>query len=200
MHDTFQHVLFFLLSGLALVSAFMVVLLNNPVRCALALVVVFLASSGLWLLANAEFLALILVLVYVGAVMTLFLFVVMMLDIEKMSGKRYLTRYVPLGLIVVAILTVFMWIVIHPVSFNLTPIASELNVPSNTESLGLVLYTIYAYPLEIAAVLLLIAIIAAITLAHRPPRNNRTQQITDQIMVRKEDRLRVVKIDSQKRL
>lgn len=200
MHDTFQHTLFFLLSGLALVSALMVVLLNNPVRCALALVVVFLASSGLWLLAHAEFLALILVLVYVGAVMTLFLFVVMMLDIEKMSGKRYLTRYVPLGLIVVAILTTLMWIAIHPVSFNLPSAVSALNAPSNTESLGLVLYTIYAYPLEIAAVLLLIAIVAAITLAHRPPRNNRTQQITDQIMVRKEERLRIVKIDSQKKL
>lgn len=200
MHDTFQHTLFFLLSGLAIVSAFMVVLLNNPVRCALALVVVFLASSGLWLLAHAEFLALILVLVYVGAVMTLFLFVVMMLDIEKMSGKRYLTRYVPLGLIVVAILTTFMWMVIHPVSFNALPVEQTLNAPTNTESLGLVLYTIYAYPLEIAAVLLLIAIIAAITLAHRPPRNSRVQQITEQLMVSKEDRLRIVKIDSQKRL
>lgn len=196
-HNMFQEGLFLVLAALAVLSAVMVILQNNPVRCALFLVVTFIASSGLWLLAHAEFLALILVLVYVGAVMTLFLFVVMMLDTEKMVGKRYLKRYLPFGLIVISALTALLMIAIKPENFGHLPDAEVIRNVSNTESLGLILYTIYAYPLEIAAVLLLVAIVSAIVLAHRPPRSSKVQQLSEQLAVSKQNRLRVIKIASQ---
>lgn len=196
----FQEGLFLILATLAVVSALMVVLLDNPVRCALFLVATFIASSGIWLLAHAEFLALILVLVYVGAVMTLFLFVIMMLDTERMAKKRYFMRYLPFGLVVVAFLTGLMLMAIKPEHFgnllNADAVNNMSNI-SNTESLGLVLYTIYAYPLEVAAVLLLVAIVSAIVLAHRPPRNSKVQQLAEQLVVTKTDRLSIVKVDSQ---
>jgi NADH-quinone oxidoreductase subunit J len=193
MHTTFQEGLFFVLASIAVLSAIMVVLFTNPVRGVLSLVLTFIATSGLWLLAHAEFLGLILVLVYVGAVMTLFLFVVMMLDMEKNPGRRYLKRYLPFGLIIVALFVALLLIAIKPENFGALPAAVASNL-SNTESLGLQLYTTYAYPLEIAAVLLLIAIISAIILAHRPPRNTRVQKLFDQLAANKKDRLQVVKI------
>lgn len=189
--------LFLIFGSMAVLSALMVVLLNNPVRCALFLVVAFIASSGLWLLAYAEFLALILVLVYVGAVMTLFLFVIMMLDTEKMPKNRYFARYLPFGFIVVAFLVALLLVAIKPENFGNLLDASMTGNLTNTESLGQVLYTVYAYPLEVAAILLLVAIISAIILAHRPPRNSKTQNFSEQLNACKADRLRVVKIDSQ---
>lgn len=191
----FQEGLFFILAGLAILSALMVILGNNPVRCVLSLVVTFIASSGLWLLAHAEFLALILVLVYVGAVMTLFLFVVMMLNVEKI-GQR--VRYWPFGLAIAAFLVFLVLLAIKPENFGSMQDVDTINSLYNTQSLGLVLYTIYAYPLEAAAILLLTAIVSAIVLAHRPPRNSRVQQLPEQLSVRKSDRLRVVQISSQK--
>lgn len=194
--SSFQEGLFIVLAALSVVSALMVVLFNNPVRCVLSLVVTFIATSGLWLLAHAEFLGLILVLVYVGAVMTLFLFVVMMLDLDKFSGKRYFKRYVLFGFIVVALLVSLLLIAIKPENLGLLPADIMTKIP-NVESLGLVLYTTYAYPVEIAAVLLLIAIVSAIILAHRPPRDSKVQQLLEQLTVRKSDRLRIVKVSSQ---
>lgn len=196
MHNMFQQGLFLVLASMAILSALMVVLSTNPVRCVLFLVAVFICSSGLWLLAHAEFLGLILVLVYVGAVMTLFLFVVMMLDVEKTTGKRYFMRYLPFGLVIVAFLTALMILVIKPEHYGNLPNLTK-SIP-NSESLGLVLYTVYAYPLEIAAVLLLIAIISAIILAHRLPQNSRIQQITAQLAVRKAERLHVIKVENKK--
>lgn len=198
MHNLFQEGLFFILASIAVFSAIMVILFDNPVRCALSLVVTFIASSGLWILAHAEFLGLILVLVYVGAVMTLFLFVVMMLDTEKLSGKRYLLRYLPFAVMVVGLLVLLMWVAIKPESFgHLANVTNAVENVSNTESLGLVLYTVYAYPLEMAAILLLIAIISAIVLAHRPTKlNTKTQKISTQLAASKANRLRIVKIAS----
>lgn len=194
--SSFQEGLFLILASISVISALMVVLFTNPVRCALSLVVTFISASGLWLLAHAEFLGLILVLVYVGAVMTLFLFVVMMLDMEKFSGKRYFKRYVFFGFLVVALLVGLMLFAIKPENFGVLPAEVTSTLP-NSESLGLVLYTAYAYPLEIAAVLLLIAIISAIILAHRPPRSSRVQKLLDQLTVQKTDRLRIVKMSPQ---
>lgn len=196
-HIGFQEGLFLVLASLAVVSALMVVLFTDPVRCVLSLVAAFIATSGLWLLAHAEFLGLILVLVYVGAVMTLFLFVVMMLDPKQTSEKRYFKRYLPFGLIIIAFFVALLMMAIKPENFGALPV--PVSSVSNTESLGLVLYTVYAYPLEIAAVLLLIAIVSAIILAHRPPRNSRVQKLFDQLAVRKEDRLRVVKVSKQEK-
>lgn len=194
--NSFQEGLFIVLACMSVLSALMVVLFTNPVRCTLSLVVTFITTSGLWLLAHAEFLGLILVLVYVGAVMTLFLFVVMMLDIEKLSGKRYFKRYILFGFVVVALFVGLMLFAIKPENFGILPADITSKLP-NSENLGLVLYTVYSYPLEIAAVLLLIAIISAIILAHRPPRNSRVQKLFDQLNVKKADRLRIVKIHSQ---
>lgn len=197
LHIGFQEGLFLVLATFAVLSALMVILFNDPVRCALSLVAAFISTSGLWLLAHAEFLGLILVLVYVGAVMTLFLFVVMMLDPKKSTEKRYFKRYLPFGLIIVAFLVSLLMLAIKPENFGALP--DTVTGVSNTESIGLLLYTNYAYPLEIAAVLLLIAIVSAIILAHRPPRNSRVQKFFDQLAVKKEDRLRIVKISTQEK-
>jgi len=198
-HELLQQSLFFIFAGIAIFSALMVVTLNNPVRCALFLVLAFFCSAGLWILAHAEFLALILVLVYVGAVMTLFLFVVMMLDIDIESMKRHFVRYLPLGLIIVALLVGLMITAIKPEHYGVThQVASAVSSLSNAERLGMVLYTDYVYAFELAAVLLLIAIISAIALTNRGARHSKQQDVTKQIMTNRDDRLRVVKMKATK--
>lgn len=169
----------------------------------------------LWIIAEAEFLALILVLVYVGAVMTLFLFVVMMLNIDIESMKSHFVRYLPFGLILVALLTGLLLIAMPEESFNkavevvaTTSTAATsaddehyiapLKPISNTEEIGLVLYTDYIFAFEVAAVLLLVAIVAAITLAHRGTIRSKRQDITKQIMTRPEDRLDLITMKSEK--
>lgn len=198
----------------------MVISQNNPVRCVLFLVLTFFASAGIWILAEAEFLALILVLVYVGAVMTLFLFVVMMLNIDVESIKGHLMRYLPFGLILVAFLTALLMTAIPNNAFessvqtqqtNLAVSGSELintgagesqvssqTAVSNTEALGLVLYTDYLLAFELAAVILLVAIVAAITLAHRGVVRSKQQDIKQQIMTRSEDRVQLITMKSEK--
>ena len=212
-------VIFYVFSALALGSALMVISQNNPVRCVLFLVLTFFASSVLWILVQAEFLALILVLVYVGAVMTLFLFVVMMLNIDIESMKGYFLRYLPFGLIVVALLTSLLIFALpkqlfksnietkayanQANSLRVTHSNQELgdaqNI-SNTEALGLVLYTDYLLAFELAAVILLVAIISAITLVHREAARSKKQDSTQQIMTRREDRVRLVAMKSEKKL
>lgn len=208
------HMIFYIFAGIALLSAFMVITQNNPVRCVLFLVLAFFASSVLWILLHAEFLALILVLVYVGAVMTLFLFVVMMLDIDTESLKVHFMRYLPFGLILVALLVGLLLVVIPKDTYNTgvevsvavervmnetfipgtTPVSEKL---SNTEALGMVLYTDYVLAFEIAAVILLVAIIAAITLAHRKPQHSKQQDVVQQIMTRRGDRVELIKMKSE---
>lgn len=192
--------LFFLFSATAVFSALMVIFSKNPVRAVLFLVATFLSTACLWLVAQAEFLALILVVVYVGAVMTLFLFVVMMIDIDVAKTKRALVKYAPVGGLVVVLLVLGILFAVKPEIF---PMGSEFMAQhpatySDAAALGEVLYTEYAYPFELAAVLLLIAIIAAITLAYRGPRNSKTQIPEEQILVRKENRIRLVDIPSEK--
>lgn len=215
MHDILIQAVFYGFAGLAVLSALLVITQNNPVRCVLFLVVTFFASAVLWIFAQAEFLALILVLVYVGAVMTLFLFVVMMLDVETESIKSHLVRYLPFGLIIVAFLTGLLMVAVPADSFRspveqaekAIPVSSEMVVDtavdieklnehkvSNTEELGMVLYTDYVLAFELAAVILLVAIISAITLAHRTLRRSKRQDIVKQIMTRREDRIRLVNI------
>lgn len=210
MHELLPRVLFYVFAGLTLLSAVLVITQNNPVRCVLFLVLAFFTSSVLWMLMKAEFLALILVLVYVGAVMTLFLFVVMMLNIDTESIKIHWMRYLPFGLIVVALLTGLLVSVIPPELFKTTVESSVgtgavgysthegvLKPLSNTAALGMVLYTDYVFAFELAAVILLVAIVAAITLVHRPPRGSKRQDIVRQIMTRREDRVTLVKMKSE---
>jgi NADH-quinone oxidoreductase subunit J len=195
------NILFYVYAATLVGAALGVVLARNSVHSAMFLVLAFFTSSGLWLLLGAEFLAIVLVLVYVGAVMVLFLFVVMMLDINVAQMKEGFTRYAPLGaliaLVVIAEIAYAVWY--RPVDLNLLGAARVVEDPSNTHSLGTVLYTVYVYPFQLAAVLLLLAIVAAITLTMRQRPNLRKQDISAQVAVRKADRLQVVQVASEKR-
>jgi len=196
-------VLFYLFATILVLAALGVITSRNPVYSALALVLCFVTAAAIWLLLEAEFLAVVLVLVYVGAVMVLFLFVVMMLDINLERLREGFTRFAWLG-----------WLTAFAVIFEIVGVvwargglgidASHGGTPtppgySNTLELGQLLYTRYAYPLELAAVLLLVAIVAAIvlTLRHRP--GYKQQNISAQVAVRSADRLRVVKMDPEPR-
>lgn len=220
MHELLIQVIFYIFAAIAVGSALMVISQNNPVRCVLFLVLTFFASSILWILMEAEFLALILVLVYVGAVMTLFLFVVMMLNIDLESMKSHFIRYLPFGLILVALLTGLLMVAIPADSFKpAMATGTNTNIPgsllldapvqntvmdpqpeqlSNTEALGMVLYTDYFLAFELAAVILLVAIVSAITLVHRGAVRSRRQDITQQIMTRSEDRVTLISMKSEK--
>lgn len=215
MHDLFLKIVFYGFAGLAILSALMVITLNNPVRCVLFLVLTFFASSALWIIAEAEFLALILVLVYVGAVMTLFLFVVMMLNIDTETLKAHFIRYLPFGLILVALLTGLLLVAVPEGSFRTdveqttsTQVYQSANDQeyvesnkklSNSEEIGMALYTDYVFGFELAAVLLLVAIISAITLAHRGAIRSRRQNILKQLMTHHEDRIELIKMKSEKK-
>lgn len=199
---SFFEVVFYAFSALMLVSALGVVSARNPVHSALFLVLTFFATSAIWLLLEAEFLAITLVLVYVGAVMVLFLFVVMMLDINVARMREGFMRYTPFGIAIAIILIMQMVLVVGPEQFGLQ--AFEIPAPqaadySNTKTLGRVLYTEYVYAFELAAVILLVAIIAAISLTMRRRPNTRYQSPDKQMQVLKEDRLRVVKMKSEDR-
>jgi NADH-quinone oxidoreductase subunit J len=205
MHDLLPQVIFYIFAGLTILSAILVITQNNPVRCILFLVLAFFTSAVLWILVRAEFLALILVLVYVGAVMTLFLFVVMMLNIDIESMKKHFMRYLPFGLLLVALLTSLLFITIPTHIYEAVALKQEAanqfaTTPiSNTEALGMVLYTDYVFAFELAAVILLVSIVAAITLVHRNPIRSKQQNIVQQIMTRRDDRVTLVKMKSEKR-
>lgn len=196
MIETF---IFYLFAIATVVSATAVVTVKNPVHAALFLVLTFFTSSVIWLSLEAEFLAISLVLVYVGAVMVLFLFVVMMLDINVARLREGFVRYLPLGLLVAGIMLLLMLTVVTSDVFVLEagsePVAKAADY-SNTKALGSVLYTEHVFAFEIAAVILLVAIIAAISLTMRKRPRTKYQSPSDQIRVRKEDRLRIVKMPS----
>lgn len=197
MHELLIQVIFYTMAACAVGSAVMVISQNNPVRCVLFLVLTFLASSILWMLVEAEFLALILVLVYVGAVMTLFLFVVMMLNIDKETTKSHLMRHLPTGFILVALLTGLLLVSI-PEGFFQSQAPQLKSAMSNTEALGMVLYTDYLLALELAAVILLVAIISAITLVHRGIVRSKRQNIKAQIMTSPSDRMKLISMKAEK--
>lgn len=194
--------IFYAFSAVAVSSALMVVIVRNPVHAVLFLVLTFVATAGLWMLLHAEFLALILVLVYVGAVMTLFLFVVMMLSLQGVLTKETFVRYLPISALIVLTVITLIVMAVSPEKMGLATIPAPPLKPadySDVTNLGSVLYTDYVFPFEVAAVLLLTAIIAAISLTHRPPRQRKVQQVNAQIAVRAKDRLRIVKMPSVKK-
>lgn len=196
-----QLLIFWIFSAILLFAALMVILARNPVKCVLFLVLAFVASSVLWMMLQAEFLSLVLIFVYVGAVMTLFLFVVMMLNIDLAPLKEGFVRYLPLGFIVTAGLAGLILYTITPEHFPLATNAQLIPAPSdysNVKELGEVLYTQYVYPFEIASALLLVAIVAAISLAFRGKQNSKSQNITEQLSARKEDRYYVVNLKARK--
>jgi NADH-quinone oxidoreductase subunit J len=194
-------VLFYAFAAVLVVAALGVVTSRNPVHAALFLVLAFVQSALLWLLIDAEFLALALVLVYVGAVMVLFLFVVMMLDINVEELRKGFTRYVPLGA-AVALIVVFeighvIWFRSQGLQFLVAPQGMPADY-SNTKELGAVLYTQHVYAFEIAAMVLLLAIVAAITLTMRKRPGLKVQDIAKQVAVRREDRVRIVKVETSR--
>jgi NADH-quinone oxidoreductase subunit J len=197
---TVLQLIFYAFSAVAIFSGLMVVSSSNPVRGALFLVLSFFCMAGLWILLQAEFLALILVLVYVGAVMTLFLFVVMMLSVNRVSVQEGFVRYLPICALMVLMIIGLMIMVVGPERFGLSQIPMPAAFPadySNMVSLGEVLYTDYVFPFEVAAVILLTAIIAAISLTHRKSKKHKSQNISKQVAVKAKDRLRIVKMPSE---
>jgi NADH-quinone oxidoreductase subunit J len=193
--------LFYAFGTILVLAALGVIVARNPVYCALLLVLCFVTSAAIWLLIEAEFLAVVLVLVYVGAVMVLFLFVVMMLDIDLEELRSGFARYAWLGwLTALAVIVEIVGVVwVRGLGIDVTkgpaPTAADY---SNTLALGRVLYTKYAYPFELAAVLLLVAIIAAISLTMRRRPGLKVQDIASQVAVRSQDRVRIVKMKPEK--
>lgn len=196
---------FYLFSAVLLFAAFRVVTARNPVHAVLNLILAFSQASAIWLLLKAEFLAIALVLVYLGAVLVLFLFVVMMLDIRIDDVRRGFWRHFPLAAVIGAVITFEMALVVmggfsgmdepKPVA-DLVNAAGQVISYSNTQALGKLLYTEYLYPIEIAAVILLVAMITAIALTLRKRKDNKAISVSDQVRVRAQDRLSIVKMPS----
>ena len=195
--------LFYVFAAILVAASLAVITARNPVYSALALVMCFVTSAAIWLLLEAEFLAVVLVLVYVGAVMVLFLFVVMMLDIDLAELRQGFTRFAWLGwLTALAVIVEIVGVVWARGGLGIDASRGALPAPagySNTLELGRVLYTRYAYPLELAAMLLLVAIVAAIALTMRHRAGLKYQDVSRQVAVRREQRLRIVKMDAEKR-
>ena len=198
---TLEKLIFYVLAAVVILAAVMVVTRRNPVHSALFLILAFFACSGIWLLAEAEFLAIVLVLVYVGAVMVLFLFVLMMLDIDLAVLRAGFIKLLPLGLIMAIALAAELILIVGPGNFGLDQYAAPARAAadySNTAELGSVLYTVYMYPFEIAAVILLVAIIAAIGLTMRKREDTKYIDPADQVLVKRDDRVRMVSMDAEK--
>lgn len=192
---------FYFFATILVLAALRVITARNPVHAALSLVLAFFTAACLWMMLQAEFLAITLVLVYVGAVMVLFLFVIMMLDINIDQLREGFWKYFPLGLTVAVLMVIEMGMVFAHKRFNQENLPMPASTPpdySNTAELGHVLYTDYVYPFEIAAVILLVAIVAAIALTLRRRKETKYQNPAEQIRVKRADRIRIVQIPSSK--
>ena len=195
----FETAIFYAFAAVLLGSGLAVITARNPVHGALALVLAFFTAAAIWLLLRAEFLAIALVVVYVGAVMVLFLFVVMMLDINLERVREGFWRNLPLALVVGGIMVAEMAAVLWDHYFGIPQRPRQFGADySNTKELGRVLYTQYAYAFEIAAVILLVAIIAAIALTLRRRKDTRHQDPGEQVKARREERVRLVSMPAEK--
>ena len=200
---TFEIVVFYVFAAIMVFAAARVITVRNPVHAAIFLVLTFFTCAAIWLLLEAEFLAITLVLVYVGAVMVLFLFVVMMLDVNVEPLREGFVKYLPVGILVGLIMLVEMEFLITQRYFKAeqfpVPERAAADAMSNTEQLGRLLYDEYLFQFEIAAIILLVAIVAAISLTMRRRPNTKYQTPSQQVEVRKQDRLRVIQMPSEKR-
>ena len=199
---SFQTFVFYAFAAILVLAGLRVITTRNPVHAALWLVLSFFSAAGVWLLLQAEFLAIALVLVYVGAVMVLFLFVVMMLDVNFDKMRERFKSYIPVAATVGILVLVEMALVLLGGYLGgertVAPPAAVAGF-SNTKALGLQIYTDYAFPFEIAAMILLVAIIAAIALTHRRRRETKYQNPAEQVRVHRNDRLRILKMPAEKR-
>jgi NADH-quinone oxidoreductase subunit J len=197
--STLFAVFFYAFAGLLVISALRVITARNPVHAALFLVLAFFCASGLWMILKAEFLSLALILVYVGAVMVLFLFVVMMLDLDIEHLRRDYKKFLPVAFLMGAVIVLELSIVLIrsfigtnvPVQLMLEELATN-----NTHALGMLIFVDYVYAFEVAGVILLVAIIAAVALTLRNRKDAKTQNIHQQVNVNSADRMRIVKMDS----
>ncbi len=201
---SFEKILFYLFAAITIYAAAMVVTRRNPVHSVLFLVLAFVSAAALWMLMEAEFLAITLILVYVGAVMVLFLFVIMMLDIDVAVVKARFVKLMPLALLIAITMAAEMFLVLGKGWFSPEQFPKPEPMPadySNTESLGEVLYTVYMYPFELAAVILLVAIVAAIGLTMRRRPETKYQNPSEQVKIKKgPDRVQVVKVPTEQRM
>ncbi|MDJ0910401.1 MAG: NADH-quinone oxidoreductase subunit J [Woeseiaceae bacterium] len=198
----FQSILFYAFSAVLVAAALGVIFLKNPIHSVMCLVLAFFQSAMLWLLIEVEFLGIVLVLVYVGAVMVLFLFVIMMLEVNVESVKQGLTRYAPIAVAIALLMAIELVQLIWFRSSEAGVSGAFAALPEgydNTKALGAVLYTEHVYAFEIAAVILLLAIVAAITLTMRKRPGLKVQNIAKQVAVRAKDRVRIVKMDAEKK-
>ena len=198
----FQQLAFYFFAAILVFAGAMVITIRNPVKAALFLVLAFFSAAGLWIMLDAEFLAITLVLVYVGAVMVLFLFVVMMLDVNLVRLREGFGEYLPIGGLVAVLMVIEMAIILGPQRFGLDKVpAPQAHAAdySNTRELGRLLYTAYVYPFEIAALILLVAIVAAIALTMRKRPQTKYQNPDQQIHVQRDQRVRLVKMPTEKK-
>ncbi len=196
----FQDIVFYTLAAILLFAGLRVITTRNPVYAALHLVLAFFTAAGIWLLLEAEFLAIVLVLVYVGAVMVLFLFVVMMLDINLDKLREGFWSALPVALPVGGLMAVEMVMIVGARNFGVDKVAAPAARPadySNTAELGRVLYTDYLLPFELASVVLLVAIVAAIALTLRDRGDSKSMDPSKQVLVKKADRIRIVKMQAE---
>ena len=195
----FKDFVFYVLSFVLISSGLSVITSRNPVTAALSLVLAFFNAAGIWLLLQAEFLAIALVLVYVGAVMVLFLFVVMMLDINLDKLREGFWDYLPMAGFIGLLMIVEMVMVFKTKPFNLVPITEPTSNTSNTEMIGNTLYSNYVLPFELASVVLLIAIVSAIALTLRDRKDSKKTNPADQVTVKRQDRVRIVRMKSEEK-
>ena len=195
----FRTFVFYFLAAILVFASLRVVTLRNPVHAALHLVLAFFSASGIWILLQAEFLAIALVLVYVGAVMVLFLFVVMLLDINLDRLREGFWGYLPIGLVVALLIVAEMSLVLLEYSgtFESTVLQTGADF-SNVQAIGRLLFTQYVYPFELASVVLLVAIVAATALTLRGKRKSKSVSPSEQVFVKAKDRIRVVQMPAEK--
>ena len=198
---TLQLICFYAFATVMVASALAVVTVRNSVHAALFLVLTFFTAAAIWILAEAEFLGIALIVVYVGAVMVLFLFVVMMLDIKPEAMREGFIRFLPVGVVVAAVMLIEMLglIGVRAMAAKSLPADPAIidGVAKNTTWLGKALYTQFLLPFEIAALILTVALIAAVALTHRKRTGVKTQDPSQQVLVKREERLRVVKMKSE---
>lgn len=198
---TFELVCFYFFASVAVIAALSVISVKNPVVAALNLVLTFFSMACVWLLAQAEFLAVALVLVYVGAVMVLFLFVVMMLDVDFVPVREGFVRFLPVGVVVALVMLVemLMMIGVRTLQTPLTADPAAIAGMSNMGWLGRTLFREFLLPFEVAALILTVGLIAAVTLTLRKRTGSKTQKPSRQVMVKRDDRVRLVKMDAVKK-
>jgi len=197
----FKSFVFYFLAAILVLASLRVITSRNPVHAALYLVLAFVTASGVWMLLQAEFLALALVLVYIGAVMVLFLFVVMMLDINLDRLREGFWSYLPLGLVIALIMVFEMSMVLGGNYLGLfeNSVPQSSATDSNVQAVGRLMFTDYVYPFELASVILLVGIVAAVALTQREKRKTKSVDPNQQVFVKAKDRVRVLQMPAEKR-